>query len=234
LNSSKKNQADNEAMILPDSLSKIEIDSLCEQAKKTLGGDVADPDYKLAQSYLEICAHGHDVEAATILGYHLIKGFKIEKNTERGVFYLNRSVEGGNEDAMLYLSDYFFEVNKTKESIQLLEKAHKLGNDIATSTLSEIYLKGRNPRLGQPWITNRDLLNPEKGLQYLMQASQTLIDAKFSLAICYLQGVEGYLSADTTKAIRVMEEIIDDPQLDNIPGFRDRVEMKLDEIKSHN
>lgn len=64
----------------------------------------------------------------------------------------------------------------------------------------------------------------------MKRAAESEIDAKFLLANYYLHGIEGQLEIDTAKAIDLLRLILKQQDIDSIPGLKDRVEMRLDEI----
>jgi len=124
-----------------DAITEVALDSIYNHAYAVLHGDVEDPDYESVKARLEICANAQDARCATLLGYHLIKGFKLKRDVQSGVRYLNEAARLNNVEAMLYLSDYYYESGRVDSSLVLLEKAHENESAEATYVLSEIYLK---------------------------------------------------------------------------------------------
>jgi TPR repeat protein len=211
-------------------LSEMARDSIYNYAYETLNGDMAEPDYESARESLTSCANAHDDRCETLLGYHLVKGVRFKKDVESGVKFLERAIAANNMDAVLYLSDYYYETGLADSSIAILEKAHKRGFSYATYVLSGIYLKGTNIGLGRPELKYNSILNFEKGIRYLKNAAENETEAKFYLAHYYLRGVNDHLERDTAKALNILREMLAGENIDSIPGLRDRVEMTLDEI----
>lgn len=205
-----------------DYLSQIEwllkgqndVDCLRELGILCYEGEIAQLDYKKAFECFYKASEQGDTTSAYYMALLYFNGNGVNKDEERGLYYLELASEGNNKDAMFLLASKIETTDATK-ALELLDKCAQLEDGEAYYKLAKWYASGYNVakdekrafeyyakaselgnysamcNLGIAYINGKGVkVCPELGVYWFKKASEgNVVNAKFNLAYCYENGI---------------------------------------------
>ncbi len=159
--------------------------------------------------WIRVNAEKGESNAQNLLGLDLITGFigplkdGYQLNEEEGVMWLTRSVDSGNRNGMLYLTDYYLSKNSKetfRKAVYLLRNVTLKGNVIAQRKLGDIMMQGRI--VGEDEDPKENL---DAGMRLLMNAAEAgEVGALERVGALLITGY--YFDKDVEQAVKFLEE----------------------------